>query len=617
MAGERQWRLQGAVPRETDEPAQPLDLGLRLGDQPVVARHAPALAGQLRQVVEEVAGGVGPLLGDDLGERLAAQAAPPRDEQQGPRLPGPSRELGIRHEAARPPGVEHRGERLARVAVEVDEARIRECRCQERYAQGVLGCLLEQPELCLARRRRFPVAVTQRREERLLEPRGSVGVRVGRDEAVGLEAAPRRVQSFDPFDDAVAFAADRPRARRQRERLEQQRAAGARRADDEHRPMDAVTALGPHHGAALGRGPGRLECGSGHGRCLLEVRRRRCRQLGVERRPQHQRPHRVGGVEPVAQGEAAIEGVERSVERAQQLAKGAPPLGVIARARPLLVPRPHEAVQLAAQLGGRGASRVVAGGDLIEEKGHDAPLLGRRHHHRMGSRLDGERGRRPGREWNQKRRLVGVLRARDRAAAAEQLGERWRAGRVGDQVHAGRFARIARGVRPPGVVHPRLPHRQMGAMGAANQVDVRRGADRHVDAVAAQPVVVGVGVQSRLRLRGEPHQQGPPDRGAERGEDLSDVWATAEQRRRAQRALRPLVAGVALGCNEHGDRKARVAEIGRSPVALSEPAHLVPEAFAVEMQRQADEVVGQDHAQVLRAAARLPACLPVCCDSGQ
>ena len=166
------------------------------------------------------------------------ELAPPRREQQRPRRAVPSGERRVGDEPPRPPGVEHAADRLARVAVEVHEARVGERRGEERDPQRVLRGLLEHPHGTT--RRHVPVAVAQlgRRTRARNAARPSAGVASAAVEPIRVPVVRRGLEPGDRLDHVVALAADREQPRRACERLEQQRAARARRRHDEDRLLD-------------------------------------------------------------------------------------------------------------------------------------------------------------------------------------------------------------------------------------------------------------------------------------------------------------------------------------------------------------------------------------------
>ena len=148
----------------------------------------------------------------------------------------PAGQLPVGDPALRAPGLHHAGEVRARLPVQEDELRVGKDLEQERHAQRVLGRLLEQPHL-RAGSRRLPVAIVNPPGEPLAQLRDDRGRRVAARQPVGACDAAARPKRGDALDELVALAADREHARSLRERLEQQRAARARRAQDDDRPL--------------------------------------------------------------------------------------------------------------------------------------------------------------------------------------------------------------------------------------------------------------------------------------------------------------------------------------------------------------------------------------------
>src|SRR3546814_3990106 len=88
------------------------------------------------------------------------------------------------------------------------------------------------------RRGRAPFAIAQLVQEALAQLRDDLVIGVAREQAVGIEIAPRRVERGNALDQAVAFVADGEHAGRRCQGFEQQGRTRTRRADDEHRAVE-------------------------------------------------------------------------------------------------------------------------------------------------------------------------------------------------------------------------------------------------------------------------------------------------------------------------------------------------------------------------------------------
>ena len=227
------------VPVDVEERTQALDLGEGIGHELVVRRHAPSVAVERGEVVEQGVDGVGPLPRHHVTERAVGQIAPPRCEQQRPRRAVPAGEVARGDELLRPPRVEHARDRLAGRGTGRRTAR-RERVGEERDAQRVLRRLLEETGRAAAR---FAVAVAHARREALLEVRDNAVGGVGGVETVRVPVVRGRGERGDALDHLVALAADGGEAGRALQRLEQEARSRTRRAHDEHRVDDARRAV--------------------------------------------------------------------------------------------------------------------------------------------------------------------------------------------------------------------------------------------------------------------------------------------------------------------------------------------------------------------------------------
>ena len=176
---------------ELQERADPRDLRRWVGGERRVIGDAPALGGQLLQVLEQDPGRGQPLLRGDLRHRPSRQLAPARDEQQRPGRARPAGKLRIGDVVRGLPRFDHARQRVPGLAIEVDEAGIREEGVQERDAEGVAGGRVDQPQLPLTGIVDSPL---EQPAKLRTQPRGDVRSRVRRRATVAVVAACRRAE---------------------------------------------------------------------------------------------------------------------------------------------------------------------------------------------------------------------------------------------------------------------------------------------------------------------------------------------------------------------------------------------------------------------------------------
>jgi hypothetical protein len=144
---------------------------------------------------------------------------------------------------------------------------------------------------------------------------------------------------------------------------------------------------------------------------------------------------------------------------------------------------------------------------------------------------------------------------------------------------------------PPGVEDPALARIHKGLPVAAEKPHAGVGQDRDMDADPLRPVVVCVDMGGGLALARDPHQPGPPDRGAERGKCLLEIGAARQVGGRPHWATGILVGRVSPGCDKRQRTIALVALGVAAPVALGKLGDLGLQPARVKGERQADKFV--------------------------
>ncbi len=225
-------------------------------------------------------------------------------------------------------------------------------------------------------------------------------------------------------------------------------------------------------------------------------------------------------------------------------------------------------------------------------------LLPGAHHHRVVRvlGLEPDLGAGPVGDELRCRRLGAVLGERA-LAAPDQVPERGRADRVGDQVDALVAGRVEHVVQSPGVEDPRLAGGHVHRALVADELDHRAGRDRDVDPHPVGPVVVGVDVQGRFRLALEPHQSRAAEDGLEARQHLLQVLALLQMRGREHRPGDPVVHRVAAEGDQRQGRVARMPLRMRAPVGLGDRCHLRLHPLDVELERQLDELGVELHGE--------------------
>ena len=174
---------------------------------------------------------------------MADQVAPARREQQRPLRLSPAGQVGVGDEAARPPGVEHRADRLAR-----DRGRGR-----RRWRRGTPRRGTARAGRSSASSRGAGTAARRRDDRRCgrgRRPRSrwwSAATTVGRgvrrrSSRFDGPAALAGCEAGDRLDELVALAADGVQLGRPGQRLEEERAARAGRRHDDHGTLDPARA---------------------------------------------------------------------------------------------------------------------------------------------------------------------------------------------------------------------------------------------------------------------------------------------------------------------------------------------------------------------------------------
>jgi hypothetical protein len=192
------------------------------------------------------------------------------------------------------------------------------------------------------------------------------------------------------------------------------------------------------------------------------------------------------------------------------------------------------------------------------------------------------------RQRHRAQRVVCDVR-RPRPRAIDQLPERGRADRVGDEMDASRRIRIEHVVLPPGVEDPRLACAHVHRLFAADEADVVIRHHRHVHARVLAPVVIRVGVHRRFGIAVDAHQARAAPHRVKRRQHLAQVRAAIEMRRRAHRSAHVVVHRIAV----HRDQRQRaVAGMSfgvRTPRVFVELRDLGSESRGVESQGKLNE----------------------------
>ena len=358
------------------------------------------------------------------------------------------------------------------------------------------------------------------------------------------------------LDQPVRLPAKAVEARRTSQGLEQQRAARARRGDDEDRSLQRA-----------GPGPG-------------------CDLLGDQVLQhaliQHQR--RAGAVGP--HDEAAGECPGRLAHSRGQAQKLHPSLPAHAVQGAQLTPVEHKALQQSRE--SLDVSSIRRGHELAAQVvdqplhlggGHDRRalvVLGQQP--RLGARLPAHRP---------------PLLARRRRAAGE-LPERRRAGRVGDQMDA-RLAGLVFHMMPTPVVEdPGLARGHVDGLTIAMEAHLRLGEDRDVQPHPRVPVVVDVGVLGHGRPWRQAHQPRSAPHHAEAGQHLLQVRHAREPARRQHLSVYGVTLAT-ISANQPGGAVARDLVRVRDPGLSRQRRDLGLQAGDVEQHGELEEGSRQPH----------------------
>ena len=220
---------------DRDELADPLELPLRIVEQRLEVGDAPALGRQGLEVVEQGARQPDPLLGDDLRQRAAGELSPAGDQRQGPRRALPIGQLRIRHAPAVLPDAQHGGDRLGRIAVDVDELAVRGDSREERDTERVPGLPVDPAQAGGVDAGAVSGAVDQGPLEPPAEILDGPRLDVRGREPVAVPLTVLRLE----LEDRVKHRSGRTEEPwRPGEGAEERRPSRARRRDDEYGPLD-------------------------------------------------------------------------------------------------------------------------------------------------------------------------------------------------------------------------------------------------------------------------------------------------------------------------------------------------------------------------------------------
>src|SRR5579885_3048691 len=206
-------------------------IGEKLG---VTQRHLP-LGRQFEQVFQSDLVRTPPLKCGDFLQRCTAQSLPARREQHRP-WALPSWQLWIHDPPSRTPSFDNAAYVFPWIAPQQHEARIREQRIEERYAQSVLGRFLEEAER-LAIDARRAVAIAQFRSQFAFDMSANRSIDVLSGESVGSDSWSPGPQLRQPLNQPMRLSAETVEARHLSQGLEEQCTSGSRGGHDEQRPM--------------------------------------------------------------------------------------------------------------------------------------------------------------------------------------------------------------------------------------------------------------------------------------------------------------------------------------------------------------------------------------------
>src|SRR5690606_13954317 len=140
-------------------------------------------------------------------ERRTPEITPTRRQQQRPwPLARPARQFGIGDKAPGFPSLHHRGEHFTRIAIEINEARLREDLRQKWNPKRILRRLFEHANAARWRRRTVPIA--QQLIKAIAQCGDDFRTRVTFAETVRVEVRGENAKASHAFDDAVALTAN-------------------------------------------------------------------------------------------------------------------------------------------------------------------------------------------------------------------------------------------------------------------------------------------------------------------------------------------------------------------------------------------------------------------------
>ena len=241
VARKRQGLLQlcgkGCVERDIHESAQTRNARRGIGDEFGGIDGRPPRARQCGKILHHAGMRAAPLEGRDLLQRPAGVALPARRQQQGPRAVSRGKPP-VGDKTPRAPGIDDAAQIRQGVTHQVDEQRIGKQRIQKGNTQRVFWRFFQQSHASRVRRiERTSGPITDLREELRGDRLRELGIEQRRREAVRVHHAAHRAQLGIGLEQAVALVAQRPQRLGLHQRLEQQRAAGARRRHDENGPL--------------------------------------------------------------------------------------------------------------------------------------------------------------------------------------------------------------------------------------------------------------------------------------------------------------------------------------------------------------------------------------------